>query len=276
MTKKLLHPRHIEQPAVDWAGNSLQQQPRSAGKSRKQSVSGVTAGQSAEQRLRAGCVPVDSSNDIAKLTQRGWAEVEIVIHSPRQRLLQQIKARGLAPGPFDLEQREYSQSPKLVDACLVDAAPVRQRETTPDALPSPLRPLPPPTYCPPPPPYSPLHDASSLFGYPKYPNPFKTRLWHDQSGNFAVNAELLDWRDGKVELHKMNGVKVAVPMSRLCGADVEFVFQEMAKRNDVVLPTTRTTPELEKAYAGNSDSALREHRRRGFCADLRCIHQNHT
>ena len=67
-----------------------------------------------------------------------------------------------------------------------------------------------------------------------------------------------------MELHKTNGVKVAVPMSRLCGADVEFVFQKMATRDDVVLPTTSTTPELEKAYAVNSDSALKGHRRRGY------------
>jgi hypothetical protein len=55
-------------------------------------------------------------------------------------------------------------------------------------------------------------------------------------GNYIVDALLLDWRAGKVWLLKANGVKVAVPLSRFSGRDIEYILLEMAKRNDEKAP----------------------------------------
>lgn len=57
------------------------------------------------------------------------------------------------------------------------------------------------------------------------PNPSKTRLWQDKSGTYQVDAEFLRYEEdqGKVHLHKVNGVKIAVPLSKLSATDVAHV-----------------------------------------------------
>ncbi|KAI9009502.1 hypothetical protein BC832DRAFT_369645 [Gaertneriomyces semiglobifer] len=55
------------------------------------------------------------------------------------------------------------------------------------------------------------------------PNLSKIRTWTDRSGSFRVEAEFLNVGDGKVHLHKVNGVKIAVPLSKLDPKDVEFI-----------------------------------------------------
>ncbi|RKP24870.1 Sla1 homology domain 1, partial [Syncephalis pseudoplumigaleata] len=52
-----------------------------------------------------------------------------------------------------------------------------------------------------------------------------TRPWKDRTGTFEVNAEFLRLDDGKVHLHKENGVKIAVPLEKLSEADVEYVLR---------------------------------------------------
>ena len=46
------------------------------------------------------------------------------------------------------------------------------------------------------------------------------RVWSDRSGTFRVEADLKDVNDGKVHLLKLNGVRVAVPLEKLCKADL--------------------------------------------------------
>lgn len=58
------------------------------------------------------------------------------------------------------------------------------------------------------------------------------RVYTSNCGNFKVEAELLDWKDGKVWLRKANSVKIAVPLSRFSGQDVEYVVTEMMRRVD--------------------------------------------
>ena len=55
------------------------------------------------------------------------------------------------------------------------------------------------------------------------PSSSKMRTWVDRSGTFRVEAALLGVSDGKVHLHKVNGVKIAVPASKLSVSDVEYV-----------------------------------------------------
>ncbi|KAJ3338312.1 cytoskeletal protein binding protein [Gonapodya sp. JEL0774] len=61
-------------------------------------------------------------------------------------------------------------------------------------------------------------------GSPKsLPDQAKVRTWTDKTGTFKVDAEFLTFGEGKVNLHKTNGVKIAVPLEKLCASDQEFV-----------------------------------------------------
>ncbi|GAB7365918.1 hypothetical protein MBLNU230_g7246t1 [Neophaeotheca triangularis] len=55
------------------------------------------------------------------------------------------------------------------------------------------------------------------------PNQNKLRTWTDRSGTFKVEAEFIGLREGKIHLHKLNGVKIAVPVSKMAVEDLEYV-----------------------------------------------------
>ncbi|KAJ3010358.1 UNVERIFIED_CONTAM: cytoskeletal protein binding protein, partial [Siphonaria sp. JEL0065] len=55
------------------------------------------------------------------------------------------------------------------------------------------------------------------------PNPAKVRKWVDKTGGFTVEAEFISVADGKVHLHKVNGVKIAVPLDKLAPTEIEFI-----------------------------------------------------
>ncbi|KAL7964719.1 hypothetical protein HDV63DRAFT_389505 [Trichoderma sp. SZMC 28014] len=55
------------------------------------------------------------------------------------------------------------------------------------------------------------------------PDPSKVRTWTDRSKSFSVEAQFLGLKDGKLHLHKMNGVKIAVPIAKMSHGDLEYV-----------------------------------------------------
>ncbi|KUL85618.1 hypothetical protein ZTR_08896 [Talaromyces verruculosus] len=55
------------------------------------------------------------------------------------------------------------------------------------------------------------------------PDASKTRNWTDRSGTFSVEAQFLGLHDGKIHLHKMNGIKIAVPTAKMSVEDLEYV-----------------------------------------------------
>ena len=55
------------------------------------------------------------------------------------------------------------------------------------------------------------------------PNFHRVKTWIDSSGTFKVEAEFLGFVDGKVHLHKTNGVKIAVAAEKLSIEDLEYV-----------------------------------------------------
>ncbi|MCJ1387796.1 hypothetical protein MMC18_000639 [Xylographa bjoerkii] len=57
------------------------------------------------------------------------------------------------------------------------------------------------------------------------PDSSKLRVWTDVTGNFTVDAEFLGFRDGKIRLHKINGVKITVPLAKMSTADLTYVEQ---------------------------------------------------
>ncbi|KAK3330861.1 hypothetical protein B0H66DRAFT_77285 [Apodospora peruviana] len=64
--------------------------------------------------------------------------------------------------------------------------------------------------------------SSSRSGKSK-PDPAKVRTWTDRSKSFSVEAQFLGLKDGKLNLHKMNGVKIAVPVAKMSLEDLEYV-----------------------------------------------------
>ena len=55
------------------------------------------------------------------------------------------------------------------------------------------------------------------------PDAKKLRTWTDRSGSFRVEAQFIGLTDGKIHLHKQNGVKIAVPTSKMAVEDLEYV-----------------------------------------------------
>lgn len=55
------------------------------------------------------------------------------------------------------------------------------------------------------------------------PNNRKVRVWTDRTASFKVDAEFIGLKDGKIHLHKTNGVKIAVPVSKMSIEDLEYV-----------------------------------------------------
>lgn len=86
-------------------------------------------------------------------------------------------------------------------------------------------------------PNRPEHASSST-----KPKPGNTRLWNDRSGKFQVEAEYLSFTNGQVELLKLNGKKVTVPLDMLSERDVEFVYRKEGLPIETAQPTTSSTP----------------------------------
>lgn len=71
------------------------------------------------------------------------------------------------------------------------------------------------------------------------PNYHRVRTWIDSSGSFKVEAEFLGCVEGKIHLHKSNGVKIAVAANKLSIEDLEYVEKitgtSLAQYKDEVL-----------------------------------------
>ena len=63
------------------------------------------------------------------------------------------------------------------------------------------------------------------------PDPEKTRVWHDRSGQFRVDAAFLGFNNGKLRLHKLNGVIVEVPSEKMSIEDMRYVERMLDKKN---------------------------------------------
>ncbi|PHH84416.1 hypothetical protein CDD83_1969 [Cordyceps sp. RAO-2017] len=66
-------------------------------------------------------------------------------------------------------------------------------------------------------------DGGSNLKTKSKPDSSKVRTWTDRSGSFSVEAQFLGLKDGKIHLHKMNGVKIAVPIAKMSRGDLEYV-----------------------------------------------------
>jgi hypothetical protein len=51
-------------------------------------------------------------------------------------------------------------------------------------------------------------------------------MWTDRTGAFKVEAQFLSCANGKIRLHKTNGVKIDVPTQKMCVEDLQYIEQE--------------------------------------------------
>lgn len=105
------------------------------------------------------------------------------------------------------------------------------------------------------------HDLSLLTRFLE-PDPTKTRPWTDRTGTFSVDAQFIGLNDGKIHLHKQNGVKIAVPVAKMSVEDLEYVekvtgesLDEDKPLSDIRRRSLRIPNDAEKSrYHGTSDS----------------------
>ena len=91
-----------------------------------------------------------------------------------------------------------------------------------------------------------------------FPNPKKTRIWADRSGTFKVDAEFIGCVDGKIHLHKANGVKIAVNADKLSPDDVIYVERLTGMSLDKYKPKASTN----KGGPASAKDKERERRRK--------------
>ncbi|KAK3050005.1 cytoskeletal protein binding protein [Extremus antarcticus] len=88
------------------------------------------------------------------------------------------------------------------------------------------------------------------------PNPNRVRMWTDRSGTFKVEAEFIGLREGKIHLHKTNGVKIAVPVAKMSVEDLEYVEKATGASLDEDKPLSdikrRSTQKAKTNGAGAS------------------------
>ncbi|NUQ62263.1 MAG: PQQ-binding-like beta-propeller repeat protein [Pirellulales bacterium] len=73
------------------------------------------------------------------------------------------------------------------------------------------------------------------------------RTWTDSSGKFQIEASMLGFSDGKVQLEKADGSQIAVPTSKLSKADQQYVRQQLSRRREPGARSRRTESQPQPA-----------------------------
>ncbi|KAH7274674.1 hypothetical protein B0J15DRAFT_480438 [Fusarium solani] len=100
-------------------------------------------------------------------------------------------------------------------------------------------------------------DGSSQPRSKPKPDSSKVRTWTDRSRSFSVEAQFLGLKDGKIHLHKMNGVKIAVPISKMSREDLEYVenLTGISLEDDKPLADVKRARTAEKKSSESSTTA---------------------
>ncbi|KAF9247275.1 hypothetical protein BU15DRAFT_38630 [Melanogaster broomeanus] len=85
------------------------------------------------------------------------------------------------------------------------------------------------------------------------PPPESTRVWHDRSGQFRVEAALLGYSDGKLRLHKTNGVVIEVPSDKMSQEDMRYVERLMKKKSSSSPAPSPAAPAARGASKNDDD-----------------------
>ncbi|CAG8450773.1 5257_t:CDS:10 [Paraglomus occultum] len=88
------------------------------------------------------------------------------------------------------------------------------------------------------------------------PLPSNTRTWTDRTGAFKVEAQFLRCVDGKIHLHKLNGVKIAVPIDKMSKEDIAYIEEATGKK---VEDSTDNMPLAAIAVAHKSKQSAKDY-----------------
>lgn len=77
------------------------------------------------------------------------------------------------------------------------------------------------------------------------PNPARTRVWHDKTGQFRVEAEFLGLGNGKIRLHKINGVIIEVPVEKMSPEDIAYIKKARRQQSGSSASASRPPPLVE-------------------------------
>ncbi|TPX48253.1 hypothetical protein SeLEV6574_g02148 [Synchytrium endobioticum] len=98
--------------------------------------------------------------------------------------------------------------------------------------------------------------AKSMDDNSDKPDPSKVRMWTDKTGSFKVEAQLLSVTDGKVHLHKVNGVRITVPLEKLDSKDCAFINTVTGGNLTVPAGSAPPLPPRESLSNGSGHLAL--------------------
>ncbi|KAJ6106759.1 hypothetical protein N7512_010276 [Penicillium capsulatum] len=90
------------------------------------------------------------------------------------------------------------------------------------------------------------------------PDSSKVRKWTDRSKAFTVEAQFIGLQDGKIHLHKVNGIKIAVPIAKMSVEDLEYVEKvaNVSLDEDKPLSSIRARATSDGKRAGNAGASV--------------------
>ncbi|ETW83601.1 hypothetical protein HETIRDRAFT_155103 [Heterobasidion irregulare TC 32-1] len=165
---------------------------------------------------------VEEADDSAAQEAEARASAERA-QKERKKIEQEQRAKAAAAAAAEVDRKRKERDAREAEQKAKERAEadVRKRET-PSPSPSP----------------SPRPSSSSSSSKPRAstdqsprssidkrgpPPSEKTRVWHDRSGQFRVEAAFLGFANGKIRLHKVNGVVIEVPSEKMSVEDMRFV-----------------------------------------------------
>ncbi|KAG1770092.1 hypothetical protein EDD22DRAFT_770447, partial [Suillus occidentalis] len=91
-------------------------------------------------------------------------------------------------------------------------------------------------------------EAAAIAEAERVPSAESTRIWHDRSGQFRVEAAFLGYSNGKLRLHKVNGVVIEVPSEKMSLEDIRYV-ERLNVKND-------SPPAAPRRHSDDDDQPL--------------------
>lgn len=94
------------------------------------------------------------------------------------------------------------------------------------------------------------------------PSPSRTRVWHDRTGQFKVEAEFLGFNQGKIRLHKLNGVVIEVAIEKMSNADIAYLEDITGRKLKPSGRSSKSSTMDDSRRLERRKEQDREHRRR--------------
>ncbi|KAH9894467.1 hypothetical protein C8Q73DRAFT_695666 [Cubamyces lactineus] len=104
------------------------------------------------------------------------------------------------------------------------------------------------------------------------PPPENLRTWHDRTGQFRVDAAFLGYANGKLRLHKVNGVVIEVPAEKMSQEDLRYV-EKLTKQKASAAPRksddddNQPLAERRKSLLPNAAAAKPQQQKKGPTID---------